>query len=181
VSPSKVERFNQCGLSWFLGANGGGGPSIGAQSIGTLVHDLLAEHPDATRSALESELDRSWGRLGMPPGWLTDRARQEAHDMLARYVSYRDGLEAAGWERVAVEADFRVQVGRADLSGRVDRIERDQDGRLRIVDLKTGSNKPTRLEIPEHGQLGAYQVAVESGGFVSLGTSSAGAALVQIG
>jgi superfamily I DNA/RNA helicase/RecB family exonuclease len=181
VSPSKVERFNQCGLSWFLGAHGGSGPSMGAQTIGTLVHDLLAEHPDAPRSVLDAELDRSWGRLGMPPGWLTERARREAHDMITRFVAYRDGLEAAGWGRVAVEADFRVQVGRADLSGRVDRIERDPSGRLRIVDLKTGSAKPARAEIPEHGQLGAYQVAVESGGFASLGDCSAGAALVQIG
>jgi superfamily I DNA/RNA helicase/RecB family exonuclease len=181
VSPSKVERFNQCGLSWFLGAHGGSGPSMGAQSIGTLVHDLLAEHPDAPHSTLDAELDRSWGRLGMPPGWLTERARREAHDMVARFVAYRAGLDAAGWDLVAVESDFRVQVGRADLSGRVDRIERDQTGRLRIVDLKTGSSKPTRAEIPEHGQLGAYQVAVERGGFAELGTGSAGAALVQIG
>jgi superfamily I DNA/RNA helicase/RecB family exonuclease len=181
VSPSKVERFNQCGLSWFLGAHGGNGPSMGAQTIGTLVHDLLAEHPAADRPSLDAELDRAWGRLGMPPGWLTERARSEAHDMIARFVAYRDGLDAAGWELVAVEADFRVQVGRADLSGRVDRIERDRDGRLRIVDLKTGSGKPARAEIPEHGQLGVYQVAVESGGFASLGSASAGAALVQIG
>ena len=37
------------------------------------------------------------------------------------------------------------------------------------------------VEIAEHGQLGAYQVAVEAGGFDELGRRSAGAALVHIG
>jgi RecB family exonuclease len=67
------------------------------------------------------------------------------------------------------------------VAGRVDRIERDADGRLRIVDLKTGKSKPTRAELAQHGQLGAYQVAVEEGGFPALGGRSAGAALVFIG
>src|SRR5699024_7022135 len=40
---------------------------------------------------------------------------------------------------------------------------------------------PTAAELDEHGQLGAYQAAVESGAFADLGTTSGGAALVQIG
>jgi RecB family exonuclease len=67
------------------------------------------------------------------------------------------------------------------VAGRVDRIERDRDGGLRIVDLKTGTSKPSRADLAEHGQLGAYQVAVEEGGFAELGDWSAGAALVFIG
>ncbi|EWT04214.1 UvrD/REP helicase, partial [Intrasporangium chromatireducens Q5-1] len=181
VSPSKVERFNQCGLSWFLSAVGGSGPAMGAQLVGTLVHDVVAEQPDADRAVLDDELDRRWGRLGLPPGWLADRVRQEAHDMVARFVDYRAESAAEGWHPVAIEHDFRVQLGRADLKGRVDRIEQDGAGRLRIVDLKTGRGKPTNAELDEHGQLGAYQAAVESGAFGDLGATSGGAALVQIG
>jgi superfamily I DNA/RNA helicase/RecB family exonuclease len=181
VSPSKVERFNQCGLAWFLGAVGGSGPSAGAASIGTLVHDVVAEHPDAEEDVLVAEVDRRWGRLGMPPGWLTDRKRAEARDMIARFVAYRAEAAKGGWERAGVELDFAVPVGRARLAGRVDRIERDAQGRLRVIDLKTGSGKPSAADITEHGQLGAYQVAVEAGGFGELGQRSAGAALVQIG
>lgn len=181
VSPSKVERFNQCGLAWFLSAVGGSGPSSGAASIGTLVHDIVAEHPDAEVDFLVAEVERRWGRLGMPSGWLTDRKRAEAHDMIARYAAYRTEATKAGWERAGVEVDFSVSLGRARLSGRVDRIERDPHGRLRIIDLKTGASKPSSADISVHGQLGAYQVAVEAGGFEELGRQSAGAALVQIG
>lgn len=181
VSPSKVERFNQCGLSWFLSAVGGSGPSAGAASIGTLVHDIVAEQPDADEDVLVAEVERRWGRLGLSPGWLTDRKRDEARDMIARFVSYRADARRGGWERVGVELDFGVELGRAHLSGRVDRIERDLEGKLRVIDLKTGASKPTAADIAGHGQLGAYQVAVEAGGFADLGARSAGASLVQIG
>ncbi|MDC5698956.1 ATP-dependent helicase [Intrasporangium calvum] len=180
VSPSKVTYFSECGLRWFLTSVGGDGPSLGAASVGTLVHDIVAELPDASLAELVAEVDARWGRLGLRPGWVTDRTRREAHDMVARYVSYRDSV-AADWERVGIETEFRVVVGRAVVAGRVDRIERDPRGRLRIVDLKTGSSKPTKAELEQHGQLGAYQVAVASEGFPTLGSESAGAALVFIG
>lgn len=181
VSPSKVERFAQCSLAWFLGAVGGGGPSMASAGIGTLVHDIVAQHPEAELEVLVAELDRRWGQLGMPSGWVTERRRREARDMVARYVDYRAQALADGWELAGVEADFETSVGRARLAGRVDRIERDRAGRLRVVDLKTGARKPPAADIAEHGQLGAYQVAVESGAFPSLGSGSAGAALVHLG
>jgi superfamily I DNA/RNA helicase/RecB family exonuclease len=180
VSPSKVTYFSECGLRWFLTSVGGEGVSLGAASVGTFVHDIVAEQPEAPLDVLRSEVDSRWGRLGLTPGWVTDRTHRDAHDMVARYVSYRDSA-AKDWEPVGIESEFRVQVGRAVVSGRVDRIERDGRGRLRIVDLKTGSSKPSQAELAEHGQLGAYQVAVEAGGFTSLGSESAGAALVFIG
>ncbi len=180
VSPSKVTYFAECGLRWFLTSVGGEGVSLGAASVGTFVHDIVAELPDAPLDELKHEVDERWGRLGLKPGWVTDRTHQEAHDMVARFAAYRDGAER-DWDRVGVETDFRVTVGRAVVAGRVDRIERDGEGRVRIVDLKTGKSKPTRSELAQHGQLGAYQVAVEEGGFPSLGERSAGAALVFIG
>ena len=181
VSPSKVEYFRQCGLRWFLGAVGGEGPSQGAATIGTLVHDIVAEQPDADVGALSAQVDAQWGRLGLRPGWLTDRKRLEAHDMVARYAAYRVIADGQGWDPVGIETDFTVSVGRAEVSGRVDRIERDGRSRLRIIDLKTGTGKPTLADLEQHGQLGAYQVAVEAGAFETLGDQSAGAALVQIG
>lgn len=180
VSPSKVTYFSDCGLRWFLTSVGGEGVSLGAASVGTFVHDIIAELPDAGLEVLAKEVNARWGRLGLPPGWVTDRTHREALDMVSRYVSYRDSV-AKDWEVVAIETEFRVRVGRAVVAGRVDRIERDRRGRVRIVDLKTGTSKPTRAELEQHGQLGAYQVAVEADGFPTLGPHSAGAALVFIG
>ncbi len=180
VSPSKVTYFAECGLRWFLTSVGGEGVSLGAASIGTFVHDIVAELPDAPLARLRAEVDARWGRLGLRPGWVTERTRREAHEMVTRFTAYREEAEARR-ERVGIETDVRVAVGRAVIAGRVDRIERDERGRLRIVDLKTGSSKPSRADLATHGQLAAYQVAVEEGGFVDLGQHSAGASLVFIG
>src|SRR6185436_2374005 len=82
-------------------------------------------------------------------------------------------------------------VGRAVVSGQVDRLERDADGRLVVVDLKTGTTPVRRDDLAEHAQLGVYQVAVEEGGFDALAPApagraddeprSGGAMLVQLG
>jgi RecB family exonuclease len=100
--------------------------------------------------------------------------------MLTRLVTWlRDSR--AQLTRIGVEVDFAVEVGDARLAGRVDRLERDADGRLVVVDLKTGKSKPKDAELPALPQLGAYQLAIEHGAFPAEGDESGGAALVQLG
>ncbi len=182
VSPSKVEAFGTCGLRWLLGSVGGDGPSVGAADIGTLVHDIAAELGDVDAATLVAEVDARWGRLGMPAGWVSDRKRVEAHRMVERLSRYFDEAAAGGWVRLGAELAMRVTLGRALLTGKVDRLEGTPDGTgLRVVDYKTGSSKPKNDELDRHPQLGAYQLGVEQGAFPEHGTRSAGAALLQVG
>jgi superfamily I DNA/RNA helicase/RecB family exonuclease len=181
ISPSKVEAFGQCGLRWLLTSCGADGPPVGAAAIGTLVHDVVAELGDVDAETLRAEVDARWGRLGMRHGWVSDRKRSEAHAMVERIARYVDEAAASGWRRVGAEVSMRVALGRAVLSGRVDRLEADRDGRLRVVDYKTGSSKPSQADLPRHPQLGAYQVAATHGAFGDLGRACAGAALLQVG
>jgi ATP-dependent helicase/nuclease subunit B len=46
---------------------------------------------------------------------------------------------AAGWKIHGVEEKFEVTLGNATVAGRVDRIERHEDGRWRVLDYKTGN------------------------------------------
>ncbi|MGZ4601045.1 MAG: ATP-dependent helicase [Oryzihumus sp.] len=181
VSPSKIESFGDCGLRWLLTACGGEGPSVGAATIGTLVHDIAAELGDVDEATLVREVEARWGRLGLSEGWLSRRQLEEARAMVRRLARYTPEARAQGWEPVGVEVAMSVQIGRAQLTGRVDRIERAPTGELRVIDLKTGSSKPSRDEIARHPQLGAYQAAVEHEAFPELGDTSAGAALLQLG
>ncbi|TWP33761.1 ATP-dependent helicase [Leekyejoonella antrihumi] len=180
VSPSKVEAFGTCGVNWLLTACGGQGPDVGAATVGTLVHEIAAELGDSAPEQMHGVLDQRWPRLGLGAGWISDRKRDEAHQMLDRLTSYLDESRAQGWDPVGVEVPFDVLLGRARVRGRVDRIEAHAREGLRIVDLKTGGGKPTAEELPEHAQLGTYQVAIEEGGFEQ-GEHSAGAVLVQLG
>lgn len=185
VSPSRVEEFDRCSLRWLLANAGGRSASSLAQGLGNLVHEIAADLPDADVPTLTAELHRRWARLGLGAGWAADTERARLEQMISKLGAYLVA-ERARWSLVDVERDFAVEVdlpqGPALLAGRVDRLERDAHGGLRVVDLKTGKSAPTGDEVLEHAQLGIYQLAVEHGGFTDgVAARSAGAALVHLG
>lgn len=182
VSPSRVEAFTRCGLRWFLTSCGGQSTHEStAVAVGNLVHEIAAEVDNGDESALHTALEARWARLGLGDGWLVRRQYDLARSMLSRLARYDAQARNDGWQVVGRELPTAVEVGRATVRGRVDRLERDPEGRLRVVDLKTGAGKPTRAEVPRLPQLGAYQVAVNRGAFAAHGADSAGAALLQLG
>jgi superfamily I DNA/RNA helicase/RecB family exonuclease len=181
VSPSTIDHFGRCGLQWVLRASGGDGPSMGAQDIGTLVHEIAHDLGDTDAATYAAELERRWGRLGLPPGWLSRRDLARATAMTERLATYHREASAEGWRRADAEVRMKVALGRAVVSGTVDRVEVGPGGTVRIIDLKTGSSKPTKEEVRRNGQLGAYQLAIEGGAFTEHGGHSGGAALLQLG
>lgn len=180
VSPSRLDRFARCPLQWFLTACGGQGPGLGASDIGTLVHAIAHDLGDVSASTYAAEVHARWGTLGLGSGWLAQRSLDQAVAMTGRLAEHVRSSSEAGWTREASEVPVDVVVGRARITGRVDRVERHGDGRVRIVDLKTGASKPSADELRRHRQLGAYQVALDHG---ALGDArvSGGAALLQLG
>jgi RecB family exonuclease len=66
---------------------------------------------------------------------------------------------------LTAEQAFDFVLGDARLRGAIDRVERDAEGRLHAVDLKTGKSSPRRDELPHEPQLGVYQLALRSGAF----------------
>ncbi|MDK3256072.1 ATP-dependent helicase [Blastococcus capsensis] len=177
VRPSAIETFQRCPLRWVLGAVGAEASPDATRTVGTAVHEVaqqVAEGLSAAdaRTALDTELDQ----LDLGPGWADQRQRVQAQEMLDRFLRWHS---TNGRELLAAEGDVDVVVGRARIRGQVDRLERDAEGRLVVVDLKTG--KTTAKNTEEHGQLAAYQVAIAAGGFAEHGTVPGGAALLQIG
>lgn len=193
VSPSRVQTYVDCPLKWFLTSRGADpGGAIRAE-IGTLVHEVIAEQPEADQGALNAELDRRWPDLGLPPGWVSRDEHDKARRMIQRYTTYLDEARQAGRDLVGVEQQLSVtlqpqgpqaaQEHPVQLRGAVDRLERTAQQALVIADLKTSRTPVTRAEIARHAQLGAYQVAVEHGAFdeVVTGARSGGAHLIQLG
>ena len=81
-----------------------------------------------------------------------------------------------------MEQSLRARVGHVEITGRVDRLERDAEGRAVVVDLKTGSTPVPPADLDRHPQLGVYQLAVMLGAFERFGlTAAGGAELVQVG
>jgi superfamily I DNA/RNA helicase/RecB family exonuclease len=184
VSPSKVEAFETCSLRWFLeSAVGVAGSSGPAQVIGTLVHALaeLGSGTDALdEAALHARLDEVLPELDLGAPWMVRKRREEAVAQLRKFLDWQ---RASGRKLVGTELSVDVAFSeRAVLSGRVDRLERDAEGRAVVVDLKTGSSKPSKAELERHPQLGVYQLAVALGAFVEEHglVVPGGAALLQL-
>jgi superfamily I DNA/RNA helicase/RecB family exonuclease len=182
VTPSNVEVVQRCALRWLLERHGGGDSPSPEQNVGNLVHDAATRVDDAgsvDRAALVNYVVGRFAEIELSARWLADRERTRAERMVDKLVGW---LGSNKRTLVAIEKAFVAQLD-ADIQikGRVDRLEVDDDGRLVVIDLKTGKNAPTESEIAEHAQLGAYQAAVEAGAFPDVGDVSGGAALVQLG
>ena len=168
LSPSRLEAFARCPLRWLLESSGGTSGDSTSQGIGTLVHALaqqVAEEGvpgDEIAVQLQERLASAIKRVDLGSGWFAVRQRERAADMVRKLAEW---LRTNTRVFVAAEQDFEVTIGRAVLKGQVDRLERDLEGRLFVVDLKTGKHAPTRVELDTHAQLGSYQVAVEVGAF----------------
>jgi superfamily I DNA/RNA helicase len=189
VSPSKVESVHKSPLDWFVQAAGGEAATDFARSLGTLVHSIAQELPDASGAEYVAELVRRWPTLGMKDNWEGKLDFQRAELMVRKLAQYVLIMRSEGRSLLAVECDFEVQLPdvhvdvvpageteadamrHAVLRGQVDRLEVDSEGRLVIVDLKTGKRQPGKAEVAQHPQLGAYQAAVLQGAFHDAGTT----------
>ncbi|TLM86976.1 ATP-dependent helicase [Pseudarthrobacter sp. NamE5] len=196
VSPSKVETVQKSPLDWFIQAAGGEAATDFARSLGTLVHAIAQEMPDASGAEYVEELVRRWPALGMKDNWEGRLDFQRAESMVRKLAQYVVLMRSEGRSLLGVEQDFEVALGKvpvddaaereAVLRGQVDRLEIDREGRLVIVDLKTGKRQPGKGELSRHPQLGAYQAAVLAGGFTDAQGSPGdplpgGAVLAQLG
>ena len=167
VSPSGLQSFEDCGLKWFLEKNGARDGDSTAQLLGTAIHALARMAADDSTLTLEEaivKLTASWSIVDQSVGWFKEAQLVEARAMLKRFFDWHRENKR---EIVAVEEKFKVEIGRAILSGSVDRLESDGTS-LHVVDLKTGATAISPADALEHKQLAAYQLAVMEGGFAAV-------------
>ncbi|MEV4691734.1 PD-(D/E)XK nuclease family protein [Micromonospora echinospora] len=185
VTPSAMESALRCSLRWLLERHGGSPPASAAQGVGNLVHAaaMLAEDASVDREALLEYVAARFDAIELAARWMAGPERQRAEAMVDKLLRWLAGNPR---RLLAIEHEFAVRLDDParpiQLTGRVDRLEVDAEGRLVVIDLKTGkSTAVTEREVAEHPQLGAYQAAVEAGGFAEFGEEPGGAALVQLG
>ncbi len=185
VTPSSMESALRCGLRWLLEKHGGRTPASPAQGLGNLVHAaaMLAEDASVDREKLIEYVSARFDAIDQAARWMAGPELNRAEAMVDKLLRW---LAVNPRRLLAIEHEFAVRLDDPDrpidLTGRVDRLEVDEQGRLVVVDLKTGkTTSATAADLAEHPQLGAYQAAVEAGAFAEHGVESGGAALVQLG
>ncbi|MGA8845014.1 MAG: PD-(D/E)XK nuclease family protein, partial [Nocardioides sp.] len=173
LSASALEGLLTCPAQWFLHREAGGAVvSSTSQGFGKVVHAIAERIAnkqidlDGGPEALMDLVDEVWGRMEFRTPWSGERERVAVADVLARFVAWHASPGAR--TVIAVEPRIRAEVTLPDgqvvrLHGYADRLELDEEGRVVVVDLKTGKYPPTGPEVEKHSQLGLYQLAVDHG------------------
>lgn len=168
ITGSQLETLLTCPRRWFLSRRVGA--EAGRQSrasVGDVVH-LLAERAvtdGLDAAALKEQLAQVWDRIPFEAEWLSVSERAEIEAAVERFANWNDASQE---QVLAVEAPFSVRLevsGRTvELTGTVDRLQL-ADGRLRVLDLKTGRKLLRARDVVDHPQLGVYQLAASLGAF----------------
>jgi RecB family exonuclease len=186
LTASALTGIDQCPARWFLEREAGGACETSqAQGFGSVVHELAdrisrGDLPAdaAALDTLMAEVDAVWARIPFRTPWSSAREREEVRRALARFIAWHNRAERR--TVLATEHPFETEVELPDgqrvrLQGFADRLELDADGRVVVVDLKTGKYPAENL--PRHPQLGLYQLAVDHGAVADVaGTARSGGA-----
>lgn len=169
LSPSAIDRYRTCPRQFKL-RDIEGVPEYDTNSealaVGKAVHEALSYFH---RLALQNRSDTTigdclraaWPRhtRGVFPSVELERAVGER--WLAHLAAYADTAEATiqpvGFERWAEAILDGVRLG-----GRLDRIDRLDDGRLRVVDYKTGRCRLDDDDLPRDSAAMVYALAAQA-------------------
>lgn len=184
LSPSTLQTLSDCPLRWFAERHGGADRSGLQPILGSVMHALVAES-GKSEEQLISELEGLWGGVPFDSPWYAANELDRHRAMVAAFVSWRSATRHELTE-IGTEVDIEgTLVEPADglpgvrVRGRVDRLERDPEGRLVIVDVKTGKSPVTKDDAQRHAQLGLYQLAIAEGASAE-GDQPGGGRLVYI-
>ena len=188
LSASAVNGLASCPLRWFLQreVSADSAPTI-RMTFGNVIHALAEEVARTGVDDLDQlmkRLDTVWSELTFDAPWQSAVQREAARDALRAFLAWHSGRpdrELLGAE-VAFEVTLDAGGEQVRLRGSLDRIERDADGRARVVDFKTSKTAVTKDETAAHPQLATYQVAVAAGALDELGMprECGGAELVML-
>jgi RecB family exonuclease len=197
VSASLLDAFAVCPTRWFLSREAGGiVRAHQSQNMGLIVHAIaqrvaggeLEAGPDDV-AELMGHVEAVWDRMEFRTPWARARELERVRAALGRFLHWH---HANPREVIGIESQFHAVLDlpsgeQVRLTGFADRLELGADGRVVVVDLKTGRTKPSAPQVRGNLQLGLYQLAVDHGAVDDLeglppGAAHAGGAeLVQLG
>ncbi len=185
LSPSTLQMLADCPLRWLLERHGGSRGRDVRSTLGSLVHALVSES-GKSESQLLNELEKIWDKLPFDAQWYADNEQARHLEMLATFLRWRTNTRPYLTE-IGTEVDVDGQIGEPDgdepavrVRGRLDRLERDAEGRLVVVDIKTSKSPVTKDDAQNHAQLAMYQLAVAAG-LLAEGDTPGGGRLVYLG
>ena len=172
LSPSKVSTFTECALAFrFSAIDGAPEPSSVAAERGTLVHaalERLYARPAETRTsdAALADLDEAFAELRTDPDYadLALDVDDEAQFLASAASLVRNAFvleDPTATEPIGLELKLEASIGNLRLRGIIDRLDRDADGNLVVIDYKTGRVPSTAHERSSLGGVHFYSLLCE--------------------
>ena len=165
LSYSRLSRFEQCPLSFRFHYVDGlqaepGLPLRFGKAIHAVLEVLVREHMEQERIGPLSEeraLDL-WQEAWTKEGLTGVDVFGEGVEILQRFVRDQGVLDHQ--DVLAVEKEFRLEVGPFTVLGYIDRINRIDDESIEIVDYKSNRQLFSRDDVDSSLQLSLYELAV---------------------
>ena len=185
LSPSTLQTLADCPLRWLLERHGGSDGRDVRSALGTLIHALVSD-TEKTEGQMLAELESVWQGLSFDAPWFAANELERHRTMLTAFHEWRAQTRHELTE-VGTEVDVEgvvvpsgVDQPGVRVRGRVDRLERDAEGRLVVVDVKTGKSPVSKDDAQRHAQLAMYQLAIAEG-VLPQGDEAGGGRLVYLG
>ncbi len=164
ISYSQLQTFDMCPLHYklryILKMPGQPAPSL---SFGISLHNVMKDYYQAlinkeevNQKILENMLQKRWINEGYQSKAHAESAFAHAKEVLANYVKNNPPTSRLP---AALELPFQYNIRDLKILGRIDRIDMTQEGKLEIVDYKTGDKIPDEKKLKEDLQLTMYALA----------------------
>lgn len=152
LSVTGLKDYLACPFRFYLGhvlhmeASGDSAREMDALLFGSLAHEALEQlhqHPELSdehqiRELLTADLERRFqAQFGSRPSLALTIQLESLRERLGAAARIHSQSVRAGWHIVSGEKKFITELDGMEIHGRIDRIERHDDGRVRILDYKT--------------------------------------------
>jgi DNA helicase-2/ATP-dependent DNA helicase PcrA len=136
-------------------------PPTAALSFGSSIHAVLQDYYQEfiTQKLIPENLDSLLKAHWITEGYLGKKHEEQAYvhaEKLLRTYTEKHVKESSP---IALETPFIFSLNGLKIGGRVDRIDKKPDGKIAIIDYKTGKNLPTQKEVDANLQLSIYALA----------------------
>lgn len=164
ISYSQLQTFQMCPLHYKLRylLNVPTQPSP-ALSYGISVHGALRDFyqlkkqdPSTPSDRIYDFLTTNWLKDGYTSKKHEEQSYTQARQMLFQFVQQENVVPG---QILAIEQPFNFWLNNVKVGGRIDRIDKLPDGKIEIIDYKTGDNIPTERKLREDLQLTFYALA----------------------
>ncbi len=166
LSASSIKAYNDCPLKFkFQKILRVPQPHSASLDLGTVIHSMTEEMANEKAKGKKITLDVALEKL--KEKWIfhsyknqTDetKAMGRAERMIDTYLKWE---EAAQNTLVDTELSFEVSIANVVFTGRIDRLEKNPEGRFEVVDFKSGSSSKSKKDAVVDPQLNIYAKAVE--------------------